>query len=302
MKMGFTNNSNAYLIEGNDKEQSPIFSTNWVDFDYLETYGMGLSEGRFISGEITADSNSAVINEAALRAYNITDPLNTRLIQPGLSPEERVIYRVVGVVKDFHYESFHDEILPYIFIPKPLELDWGGYLTVKLETADLRSTIAEIEELWKEFSNMQPFEYDFIDREFEQIYEEELRTGKIFAVFSILAILVACLGLLGLSSYSAEQRTKEIGIRKSMGADIPGIVRLLSRETVLLVLVATAISVPLAWYFMKNWLEAFAYRISIGPGVFLLAFLGALLIALVTVSFQAVNAAMKNPADSLRYE
>jgi putative ABC transport system permease protein len=141
-----------------------------------------------------------------------------------------------------------------------------------------------------------------MNENFAAMYSEEVRTGKIFRIFSILAILVACMGLLGLSSYSTEQRTKEIGIRKVMGADVPTIVRLLSKETIILVLIATAVSVPVIWYFMSNWLESFAYRIKLSPGLFIVAFLGTLIIALLTVSSQALSAAMKNPAESLRYE
>ena len=208
----------------------------------------------------------------------------------------------MGIVRDFHFESLHTEILPYVFIHKDEEMQWGGYLTARLMTDDLSSAMKEIENTWKEFSNDQPFEYSFVDENFARMYAEEIRTGKIFGVFSILAILVACLGLLGLSSYSTELRTKEIGVRKVMGADIPTIVRLLSRETIILVLISALISVPAVWYFMGNWLESYAFRIKLGPGLFLLSFLAVLLIALATVSFQAVSAALKNPAESLRYE
>lgn len=302
MRMGMTNNSNAYLIEGQETEQSPVLATNWVDFDYAETYKMELIQGRFLSPEFASDSNSCVINEAAIRAFNLEDPLNTRLIQPWDTPEGRIPFQVVGVVRDFHFESLHEKILPYIFLHKAPDFEWGGFLTVRLKTANLPSTMEKIEEIWKEFSNNQPFEYSFVDTDFEQMYAEEVRTGRIFGVFSILAIFVACLGLLGLSSFSAEQRTKEIGIRKAMGASVPVIVRLLSRETLILVLISTVISVPLAWYFMDSWLESYAYRISLGAGVFVIAFLAALLIALSTVAFQSFSAALKNPSDSLRYE
>jgi putative ABC transport system permease protein len=302
MIMGNTNNSNAYMIEGQPYENSPVLATNWIDFDYARTYGIEVVQGRFLSPEIASDSTNVVVNEAAVRAFGMDDPLSLRIIQPGRTPEERVYHQIVGVVKDFHFESLHRQILPYIFIHKDEGMDWGGYLTVRLETEDIAATMASIENTWKEFSHDQPFEYSFVDEDFARMYAEEVRTGKIFGVFSILAILVACLGLLGLSSYSAELRTKEIGVRKVMGADIPAIVRLLSRETITLVLVSALISVPAAWYFMSNWLESYAFRIKLGPGLFLLSFIAALLIALITVSFQSVSAALKNPAESLRYE
>ncbi|HEC43124.1 MAG TPA: FtsX-like permease family protein [Bacteroides sp.] len=302
MKMGYTNNSNAYMIEGQPGEQTPVLATNWVDFDYAETYKLEVVLGRFLSADIASDSTNVVVNEAALRAFNLEDPLSIRLIQPAIMDQEKVYHQIVGVVKNFHFESLHEEIQPYIFIHKNTGMNWGGHLTVRLKTDDISSTIKEIENLWLEFSNNQPFEYSFVDKDFEVIYSEEVRTGKIFGVFSLLAILVACLGLLGLSSYSTEQRTREIGIRKAMGADVPAIVRLLSKETIILVLIATVIAVPLSWYFMSNWIEAFAFRITMGPGVFIIPFLGALLVALITVSFQSVSAALKNPADSLRHE
>jgi putative ABC transport system permease protein len=302
MIMGHTNNTNAYMIEGQPFEHSPVLATNWVDFDFAETYGLEMVQGRFLSPEIASDSTNAVVNEAAVRAFNLEDPLSLRLIEPGRTPEERVYHRIVGVVKDFHYESLHTEILPYIFIHKDEGMNWGGYLTVRIRTENVSSLVKEIEKTWKEFSNNQPFEYTFVDDDFALMYSEEIRTGKIFGVFSILAILVACLGLLGLAGYNTEQRTREIGVRKVMGADVLTIVRLLSRETIILVLIAALISVPAAWYFMSNWLESYAYRIKLGPGLFFLAFLGALLIALITVSFQAWSAALRNPAESLRYE
>ncbi len=302
MIMGRTNNSNAYMIEGQPFEHSPVLATNWVDYDFAETYKLELVQGRFLSPEIASDSTNAVVNEAAIRTFNLGDPLSLRLIEPGRTPEERVYHQIVGVIKDFHFESLHSDILPYVFIHKDEAMNWGGYLTVRLQTDDIPSVLKEIEKLWKEFSNEQPFEYSFVDKDFAAMYAEEEQTGKIFGVFSILAILVACLGLLGLASYSTEQRTKEIGVRKVMGADVFTIVRLLSKETVVLVLISTLIAVPLAWYLMGNWLESFAYRIKLGPGLFLMAFAGAMIIALVTVSFQAMHAGLKNPADSLRYE
>ena len=290
------------MIEGQASEHSPVLATNWVDYDFASTYGLKLVQGRFLSPEFAGDSTGAVVNEAAVKVFNAGDPLGIRLIEPGQKPEERIYHPIVGVVRDFNYESLHSEIQPYVFLYKRPGMDWGGYLTVRLRTDDMRKTMAQIEKTWKEFSHNQPFEYSFVDENFARSYEEEVRTGKIFMVFGILAILVACLGLLGLAGYTAEQRTKEIGIRKVMGASASGIVRLLSREIILLVLFSALISVPVAWYFMGKWLESFAYRISLMPGVFLLSIMGALLIALLTVSFQAVSAALRNPAESLRYE
>jgi putative ABC transport system permease protein len=302
MMMGHANNTNAYMIEGQPFEHSPVLATNWIDFDYAETYGLELVEGRFLSPEMASDSTNAVVNEAAVRAFNLDDPLSLRLIQPGRTPEERIYHQIVGVVKDFHFESLHSEVMPYIFIHKSEDQNWGGYITVRLKAEDISSTMKEIEKTWKEFTNNQPFEYSFMNDNFAEMYSEEVRTGKIFRVFSLLAILVACMGLLGLSSYTAEQRTKEIGIRKVMGANVPIIIRLLSKEIIILVLIATIISVPATWYFMGKWLESFAYRVNLSPLLFVIAIAGTMIIALITVASQAITAAMRNPADSLRYE
>jgi putative ABC transport system permease protein len=259
-------------------------------------------KGRFLSTAHASDSTNVVVNEAAVRAFNMEDPLNIRIIQPGRTPEERIYHRIVGVVRDFHFAPLHIPIEPYVFIHKDEDWNWGGYLTVRLKTENLQGTLTEIENTWKEFTQSQPFDYSFLKEDLAAMYEEEKRTGTIFGIFSILAILVACLGLLGLSSYSAEQRTREIGVRKVLGASVPGVVRLLSKETLLLIGIATLLAVPVVWLAMGDWLESFEYRTRMDPFIFVLAFLGALVIALLTVSIQALNAALKNPADSLRYE
>ncbi len=302
MLMGNPNNSNSYSIEGQPFENSFILNTNWIDFDYAETFELEVVQGRFLSPDYASDSTNVVVNEAAVRAFNMEDPLSIRIIQPSRNPEDRIFHQIVGVVRDFHFASLHTPIEPFVLIHKATDWDWGGYLTVRLETENLQRTISEIENTWKEFTSNQPMEYSLLDDDLAARYEEEKRTGTIFGIFSVLAILVACLGLLGLSSYSAEQRTREIGLRKVMGATVSNIVRLLSKETLILILIATIISVPVAWITMGNWLESFAFRIKMGPFIFIMAFLGALAIALLTVSIQAMNAALKNPAESLRYE
>jgi putative ABC transport system permease protein len=302
MLMGDPNNSNSYMIEGQPFENSYVLWTVWTDFDYAETYGLELVKGRYLSGEYATDSTNVVVNEAAVRSFHMEDPLSIRIIQPGRTPEERIYHQIVGVVKDFHFASLHSPIEPFVMIHKDEDWNWGGYLTIRLETENLQRTLNEIEQIWKEFTNDQPMEYSFLNEDLAGKYGEEKRTGTIFGIFSILAILVACLGLLGLSSYSAEQRTREIGVRKVMGATVSSIVRLLSKETLMLILISAVISIPVAWITMGNWLESFAFRIKMDPFIFILAFLGALLLALLTVSIQALNAALTNPADSLRYE
>jgi putative ABC transport system permease protein len=301
MIMGWTNNENGYRIEGQPAENMHIIATNWVDFDYAETYGLEIAEGRFLSRENASDSINCVINEAAVRTFGLDDPLSLRIMQPG-EDGQFVYHPVVGITKDFHYKSLHTEIGPYIFLHKPDDWGWGGYLSVRIDPDNINETVREIKGVWDEFSNDQPFDYYFLTDELDKQYDQESRIGNVFLVFALLAIFVACLGLLGLSSFMAEQRTKEIGVRKVMGASVPVIIRLISRETVALVLVAAIISSAIAWFYMNNWLESFFYRIKVSPVTILLAFAAALVIALITVSFQTISAAMRNPAEALRYE
>ena len=301
MIMGWTNNENGYIIEGQPAENLHIIATNWADFDYAETYNLEIAEGRFLSKENASDSLNCVINEAAVKAFGLEDPLSLRIMQP--DQEGKFIYHpVVGIAKDFHYKSLHTEIGPYIFLLKPDDWGWGGYLSVRIDEDNVNETIKAINGVWDEFSIDQPFDYYFLTDELNRQYDQESRIGKVFLVFAILAIFIACLGLLGLSSFMAEQRTKEIGVRKVMGASVPVIIRLMSRETIILVLVAAIISSVVAWYYMNNWLESFFYRINVSPVMILLAFAAALVIALITVSFQTISAAMRNPAEALRHE
>ena len=301
MVPGHTNNNNGYQIEGRSSENVVLMNTNWVDFDFIETYGIDIADGRFFKPGMSSDSSAAVINQAAVRSFDLEDPLSVRIIQP--SEEGEIQYRhVIGVVKDFHYMSLHNDIEPYLFMLRPSDWDWIPYLTMRMDPQNIKTTLREVEKVWEDFSHGQPMQYFFMDDDFATRYAEEERTRTIFTIFAVLAIFIAVLGLFGMSAFTTEQRTKEIGIRKVMGASVPKIVMLISRETVILVAVATVIACPIAFYFTRNWLNDFAFRIDLGPLPFILAFLAALILALVTVSFQTVAAALKNPADSLRYE
>jgi putative ABC transport system permease protein len=209
---------------------------------------------------------------------------------------------VVGVVEDFHFESLHSAVRPYMFILRPAEWGWIPYLSIRFDPANVNNIIREVEKVWEEYTNHQPFEYFFIDDDFADRYAEEQRTRIIFVIFSILAVVIASLGLFGLAAFTAEQRTKEIGIRKVMGASVLRIIALISRETLILLGIATIIACPLGWYFTRSWLNGFAYRIDLTIIPFVLSLIIAIVIALLTVSYQTISAAIKNPADSLRYE
>ena len=207
--------------------------------------------------------------------------------------------KIIGVVEDFHFSSLHSEIAPLII---GIDRSHFDFLCIRVAADDIQGSLGYIEQDWEKFRSGTEFNYRFFDDLLGRRYRSEVQTGKIILVFTLVTVLVACLGLLGLSSYSAEQRTREIGVRKVLGASVPGVVRLLSKETLLLIGIATVLAVPVVWLAMGDWLESFEFRINMDPFIFVLAFLGALVIALLTVSIQALNAALKNPADSLRHE
>jgi putative ABC transport system permease protein len=291
-----------FFLEGRPTNQTCLLQINYCDFDFAKTYGLKLMTGRFLSREIASDNKATVINHAAVRNFNLEDPMSNRFVKSGNTSGENIYRQVVGVVEDFHFESLHAAVRPYMFVLRPAELGWIPYLSIRFDPANVNKVIRGVEKVWEEYTNHQPFEYFFIDDDFAELYAEEQRTRIIFMIFSILAVVIASLGLFGLSAFTAEQRTKEIGIRKAMGASVPGIITLISRETLILLGIATLISWPPGWYFTRSWLNGFAYRIDLTILPFMLSFILAIVIALLTVSFQAVSAALKNPADTLRYE
>jgi putative ABC transport system permease protein len=263
-----------------------------VDINFKDMLGMELAEGMFFSGS-KADSAHYILNEAAVRAIGFTDPIGKRFSL------WRTEGKIIGVIKDFHYSSIHEKIEPLVMVRWP---QWSGSIYVKTTGADASTAIAAAEQIWKKFEPSYPFDYRFMDETYDNLYKADQRTGKLFNYFAGITILISCLGLFGLAAFTAEQRTKEIGIRKVLGASVGGIVGLLSKDFIKLVLVANLIAWPVAWWAMSKWLEDFAYRISIGPWVFVVAAVVAIAIALVTVSFQAVKAAIANPVKSLRSE
>ena len=302
MVPGHTNNYNAFMMEGRPSDQTFLLEVNYIDHDFPETYGLQISRGRFHSLDHSTDSFGIVVNEKTIHNFSIEEPLECRFIQPGDTRTDSDYFPVLGVMKDFHNQSLHSVIRPHMMRIRDPGSNWIPYLSIRIAPENIRGTLQQIENVWTAFTLGQPFQFFFMDDDFAQHYEQEVRTRIIFTIFSILAIFVACLGLLGLTAFTTEKRTREIGIRKAMGASSNIIVRLISKEIVVLICVSTLVAWPVAYFFTRNWLNDFAFRIELGILPFLISFALALLISLATISVQAITAALKNPADSLRYE
>jgi len=269
----------------------------FVDFEYLTQYNVKMAAGRTFSRSFMTDTTQAMIlNEAAVKMFGYRSPqeaVGRDFDQWGRKG------KIIGVMKDFHFKSLQEQIKP---LSMRIEPNGCGLVSIKLSTNNLTSTISAIENKWNTLIPARPFSYFFLDEYFDKQYKSEQRFGKLFLNFAVLAIIISCLGLLGLASYSTMQRTREIGIRKVLGATVPNIVNLLSKDFLKLVGVAIIIASPIAWFAMHKWLQDFAYRIPISWWIFALAAVAATIIAIVTVSFQAIKAAVSNPVLSLRAE
>jgi len=280
--------------EGKDASDLKQIRYDLVDYNYIDFYKMEIIMGRNFSKDFTTDLNSALIlNETAVKEFGFDDPIGMKISIWG---EEG---KIIGMIKDFHLTSMHLNIEPVAFRLSP---DRSRRFSIKISSENIPKTIAFIEDTWKKFSPEYPFEYSFLDEQVDRMYRTEQRLGRSFFHFTIIAIFIAYLGLFGLVSFSAERRTKEIGIRKVLGAQISNITWLLSKEFLFLVFIANIIAWPIAYYFMNKWLQNFAYRTNIGLGIFLTSGMIALVIAFLTVSYQSIKAATANPVDSLRYE
>lgn len=294
--------SNAYRSFNAGGDETQVVNDCYVDYGFAETLQLKLAEGRFYSEDRSIDTtNTIVINEAAIKTFGLTEPVGSQIVQLGTTPEQSNVFTVVGVVEDFHAESLHKKIRPMVI--NLLRGDgFGRYVSVRLKTQDLQTTLDKIEAVWSELAGNQAFEFTFYDEDFARIYDSETRTGRLFTIFSVLAIIVACLGLLGLATYTAEQRTKEIGIRKAMGARVSSILILLSKEFTKWVIIANIIAWPVAYYLMKSWLENFEFRTEIGIGIFIVSGILAIIVAIISVSTQTLKAAIANPVKALKYE
>jgi putative ABC transport system permease protein len=293
--------STAFKAEAEDATDH-IFFYCFSDFDYDDMMQFEMKQGRYFSRDFPSDSSAVVINEEAafsldLAGNDYQDAIGKKLETLNFDGA-RLKVEIIGVVKNYNFKSLHSPVEGMA-----IRLgNFGDNLAVRIKPGDHQATLNKFEQLWKENLPSLPFEYSFLDEDYDHMFIKEARMSTIFTIFSILAIVIACMGLFGLAAYTAEQRTKEIGIRKAMGASSSSVVKLLTKEFTKLVLISLVIATPLAWYFMKQWFNAFAYKTTIGFLPFIIAGLIALLIALFTVSYQSIKAAIANPVDSLRDE
>jgi putative ABC transport system permease protein len=296
-------NQNGWFRDpGLDAKQVTIMTDFYGDQNYIPTLGMQIMKGRNFSLDFPTDSSAIIINETAAKLLGFKDPLTEKLYRPAnYASDGKFIsaeFHIIGVVKDFNFSSMHDKVGPLI-----IELGQNfGRIALRINSKNIPALISQVEKSWNNMTPGQPFSYTFLDADFNKLYNAEQKTGKLFITFAVFAIFIACLGLFGLVTYAAEQRVKEIGIRKVLGASVSEIVAMISKDFIRLVLIAFVIAFPVAWWAMNKWLQSFAYRIHISWWVFVLAGLLSVAIALLTVSFQAIKAALANPARSLRTE
>ncbi|MYJ00204.1 MAG: FtsX-like permease family protein, partial [Gemmatimonadetes bacterium] len=277
----------------------PLYQMIWTDYDFVETMDINLVSGRSFSREFGSDSTACLINEAAVRALGWENPIGKTYRITGASDDEPML-SVIGVMEDFHNQSLHQPIEPLMIqvIQEP-----SAFMVIRIQGSNGSRGLEVIQEQWRRIYPGHPaMEYTFLEEDLEQLYQAEQRLSSVFVAGAVLSILIACLGLLGLSSFMAEQRTREIGVRKVLGATITNVILLLSRDFTKLVLLAFVVGAPTSYYVIQAWLEGFPYRIEPGPEVFFLAGLAALLIAWLTVGYQAFKAATANPADAVHAE
>ena len=291
--------TSVFLGRSSRPENTHVVQVWDVDHDYVKTLGMELAQGRDFSPDHPSDSSAVILNEAAVKIFGLDNPLGQEISRlDGDQAENLLTYQVIGVVKDFHFASLRDKIEPLMLFLG----DGTGHLAMKIETGDIPALAASLRREWGRFAPNQPFDFDFMDDDFNAMYDSEVRIGRIVTLFTFLAIFIACLGLLGLAAYTAERRTKEIGVRKVLGAPAPALFLLLAKEFTRWVAVASLIALPLSYLAMQNWLRGFEYRVQVDAGTLILAALAALLAALLTVSYHALMAVRRNPVEALRYE
>ena len=292
-------NNNNFTVYPDDKTTQLVKTLRYdVDVNYIPTLGMEMAMGRNFSKDFGNDSSGVILNETAVKMLGWKNDAINRTISNTNNDGTKHTYRVIGVVKDFHFRSLHESIAPLAMV---LRGDTGAMI-VKIKTRNIEGLIAKMKQQWDSFKPDMPFTYSFMDDRINDTYAAEQKTGQILGIFSGLTIFVSCLGLFGLATFTAEQRTKEIGVRKVLGASVASIVGLLSKDFLKLIMIAIVVAVPVAWYGMNKWLQSFQYRIDVSWWMFVLAGILAVAVALLTVSYQSIKAALMDPVKSLRSE
>jgi len=287
--------TNGLSWSGNINDQMVYFEGFFGGYNFVETLGMKMAAGRAFSKGFGAEYTKVLLNETAVKTMNLKDPVGKNVKIFGSN------FQVIGVVKDFHFESLHETVVP-AFILLAGGTNPAYKIMVRIKNNHQKETIAQIQHLYESYNPGFPFTYSFLDEAYQKQYETEVRVSMLSEYFSVLAIIISCLGLFGLVAFTAQKRQKEIGIRKVVGASVNSITFMLTKDFLKLVLIAVLIAFPLSWLLLNQWLNGFAYRINIGPVVFLIAIASVILITILTVSFQAIKAALVNPVKSLRSE
>jgi putative ABC transport system permease protein len=289
-----------FYAEGKSMKENVDISFANVDGEYTETLGIQMLQGRNFSNAFTADSNSLILNEIAVKklGYDVNNVVGKRIYSD--LQGKKFTMTIIGVVKDYHFEGLQQEIKPLALSVSPFFSSTNNYMIVDVKSGNYASLIERIDGIWKKINPGSPFEYSFLDNDFQKNYEKEERISQLVSYFSFIGIFIACLGLFGLATFTAEQRTKEIGIRKVLGASIFGITKLISRDFIKLVIISIVIASPISWWAMNKWLEDFAFKTDISWQIFAGAGIAAVLVAGLTVSFQSIKAALKDPVESLR--
>ena len=277
--------------QGQDPDIDVFFEAFEVNYDFIETMGMQMKEGRSFSRSFGGDSTNIVLNETAVKVMGLKNPVGSTIQKSGKNMQ------VIGVVKDFHFESLHEPIKPaYLF------LEPGNIIVVSVRSNNQRQTISAIQRLYEKYNSGFPFTFNFLDEAYQKQYDSETRVSALSKYFAGLAIVISCLGLFGLAAFTAQKRRKEISVRKVVGASVVDITAMLSKDFLQLIFISLVIALPVSWWVMSNWLQNFAYRINITPYVFVIAGISVVLVTLFTISFQSIKAAMSNPVNSLRSE
>jgi putative ABC transport system permease protein len=300
VKSSYTNNSfpgvnSTTVFKSSGSDQDHIMGIYYADYDHKDVMRFEIKEGRYFSKDFPSDSSAIVLNEAAVKEFGFTNPLEEYVIFNDDGKKEKL--QVVGIFRDFNFESLKQKVRPLA-----IRLTARSHQLMIRYEGSSQQAVASVEKLWKQHAANEPLDFSFLDQNFDELFRSEQRMGELFSVFSGLAIFIACLGLFALAAFTAEQRTKEIGIRKAMGATTTGLMILLSKEFTRLVLIAFVPAAAFAWYIVHGWLSGFAYRVDIDPLIFIGSGLVAIVIAWLTVSFQSIKAAASNPVHALRYE